>query len=89
MNDNLRTTILLFLGIVCAVDVFTTVVGLYIIIMPTIDRPVSYLMVFAPAIVILVFLLLTEAIWNGDKIIHNALNWSLDKRPARSYLTQV
>jgi hypothetical protein len=73
MNQNLRTTIVIFVAILCFVDTFTTVIGLYAIVKPTKDNPLAFIFVFAPAIAILVLLLMTDIIWRSQSFIHTVL----------------
>lgn len=73
MDNRLKKGIIAGLVFLCAVDVVTTVIGLYAIVKPTSANPLAWVFVFAPAIAIIILLLLTDTIWRGTTGIHKGL----------------
>src|SRR5512135_1707609 len=71
----MKVTVVLLLAVLCLVDSFTTIVGLYAVLKPSRENPLSYVYCIAPALAILVLLLCTPLIWEKEGLVFSSMKW--------------
>ena len=71
----MKVTVVLLLAVLCLVDSFTTIVGLYAVLKPSRENPFSYVYCVAPALAILALLLCTPLIWEKEGLVFFWMKW--------------
>jgi|SaaInl4_200m_RNA_FD_contig_21_2481239_length_1281_multi_17_in_0_out_0_3 hypothetical protein len=73
MSDDIKKGIIAAIVILILIDASTTMIGLATIFQPSRSNPLSFLFCLGPALAVMVLLVLTQKIWQGNTPIHRIL----------------